>query len=225
MEDVLEAYRRPYDKAHPVVCMDEKPCQLLLGSRTPILMGLDNPVCKQDYEYIRNGTCSIFVWTEPLRSWRLASALKRRIPKDWAAQVKELLCAYYPDAEKVVLVMDNLNTHNIASLYEAFAPAEALALARRLEIHYTPKHGSWLNIAEIELSVMSKQCLNRRIGRLDDLNLKLAAWQSDRNTSSGTVDWQFTTEDARVRLHGLYTVSNHPPAEPGAFICEPLKAA
>jgi hypothetical protein len=203
MEDVLEVYHRPYDKSRPVVCMDEKPCQLSSDSRDGIPMDEDNPVPKQDYEYVRHGTCSIFVWAEPLASWRVARALEHRTRKDWAAQVKELLCVHYPEAEKVVLVMDNLNTHSIASLYEAFPPAEAFELAQRLEVHYTPKHGSWLNIAEIELSVMSKQCLSRRLGNLGELNVELAAWQADRNASGGTVRWQFAAEDARVRLHRL----------------------
>lgn len=153
---------------------------------------------------MRNGTCSIFVWTEPLKSWRRAHASARRTRRDWAAQVKELLTADYPDADKVVLVMDNLNTHGIASLYAAFPPAEALAYAKRLEIHHTPKHGSWLNIAEIELSVMERQCLARRIDSIDLLNGQLAAWRGDRNAAGGTVRWQFTAEDARVRLHRLY---------------------
>jgi hypothetical protein len=204
MEDVLEVYHRPYDVSRPVVCMDEKPYQLLSASREAIPMGKDNPIEKQDYEYVRHGTSSIFVWVEPLRGWRATRALERRTRTDWAAQVKELLCVHYPDAEKVVLVMDNLNTHNVASLYEAYPPAEAFSLAQRLECHYTPKHGSWLNIAEIELSAMSRQCLERRMKTLDGLNAELDAWQSDRNASKGTVHWQFTTEDARVRLHRLY---------------------
>jgi hypothetical protein len=206
MEDVVDVYSRPYDSAYPVVCMDEKPYQLLTDAREEIPMTPENPVCRQDYEYVRHGTCSIFVWTEPLAAWRAATALEQRTRKDWAAQVKELLCIHYPDAEKVVLVMDNLNTHNIASLYEAFKPDEAMALAKRLEIHYTPKHGSWLNIAEIELSAMGHQCLSRRIGTLDELNTQLDAWQADRNASGSTVDWQFTADDARVRLRRLYPV-------------------
>lgn len=204
MEDVLSVYCRPYDVTHPVVCMDEKPYQLLSDSRETIPMTPDNPVKRTDYEYIRHGTASIFVWTEPLKPWRWATALERRTKLDWASQVKELLCVHYPKAEKVVLVMDNLNTHNISSLYEAFAAPEAFELAQRLEIHYTPKHGSWLNIAEIELSVMAKQCLARRVGSLDELNVELDAWARDRNDSEGTVHWQFTTEDARVRLYRLY---------------------
>jgi hypothetical protein len=204
MEDVLEVYHRPYDQHFPVVCMDEKPYQLLADAREAIPLSLDNPTLKEDSEYVRHGTCSIFIWTEPLRAWRRAFALPQRTRKDWAAQVKELLTVDYPDAEKVVLVMDNLNTHNIASLYLAFPPAEALAYAKRLELHYTPKHGSWLNIAEIELSVLGRQCLARRIDELGLLNEELAAWQSSRNESEGTVRWQFTTDEARVRLYGLY---------------------
>jgi len=204
MEDVLGVYHRPYDKSRPVICMDEKPYQLLDDARTAIPMTEHNPVRKQDFEYVRCGTCSIFVWVEPLVSWRKACALERRTRKDWAAQVKELLCVHYPEAEKVVLVMDNLNTHNIASLYEAFSPAEAFALAQRLEIHHTPKHGSWLNIAEIELSVMEKQCLRRRVANLDELNSEINAWRTDRNNSGATINWQFTAEDARVHLRRLY---------------------
>jgi len=206
MEDVLEVYHRPYDELRPVICMDEKPYQLLADAREPIGMGPGRPVRRQDGEYVRHGTCTVFVWTEPLASWRRAEALERRTRVDWAAQVRELLTADYPDAEKVVLVMDNLNTHNIASLYEAFPPAEALALARRLEIHHTPKHGSWLNIAEIELSSLSRQCLSRRIGDLAALNSELRSWQVWSNACGGAVDWQFTTDDARVRLRHLYPV-------------------
>jgi hypothetical protein len=204
MEDVLEVYHRPYDRRFPVVCMDEKPYQLLADAREGIPLSENNSTLKEDSEYVRHGTCSIFIWTEPLKSWRRAYALPRRTRKDWAAQVKELLVADYPDAEKVVLVMDNLNTHDIASLYLAFPPAEALAYARRLELHYTPKHGSWLNIAEIELSVLGRQCLARRIDDLERLNVELAAWQSDRNENEGTVRWQFNTDEARVCLHSLY---------------------
>ena len=153
---------------------------------------------------MRHGTCSIFVWVEPLAGWRRVHALERRTRLDWAGQVKELLTVDYPDVEKVVLVMDNLNTHGIASLYEAFEPAEALALAQRLDIHHTPKHGSWLNIAEIELSALTGQCLDRRISDLHVLNTELAAWQHATNTDQRQVDWQFTTDDARIRLRHLY---------------------
>jgi hypothetical protein len=166
MEDVLAVYARPHDPARPVVCMDEKPFQLLGEVRDPLPAQPGRDAC-EDSEYVRCGTCSIFVWTEPLRGWRRVHALAQRTKIDWAGQVKELLTVDYPDADTVVLVMDNLNTHGIASLYEAFEPAEAFALAQRLEIHHTPKHGSWLNIAEIELSALSRQCLDRRISSLD----------------------------------------------------------
>jgi hypothetical protein len=204
MEDVLEVYRRPYDQRFPVVCMDEKPYQLLADAREGIPLSTTNSTHKEDSEYVRHGACSIFIWTEPLKAWRRTHALAQRTRIDWAAQVKELLTIDYPDARKVVVVMDNLNTHSIASLYLAFPPAEALAYAKRLEVHYTPKHGSWLNIAEIELSVLGRQCLARRIDDLDRLNVELAAWQSSRNENEGTVKWQFTTDDARVHLRGLY---------------------
>jgi DDE superfamily endonuclease len=168
MEDVLAVYHRPYDPARPVVCMDEKPYQLLDHAREPIPAepGQDR---LEDSEYVRRGTCSIFCWVEPLTGWRHVDAQPRRTKIDWAHQVRRLLTVDYPDAEKVVLVMDNLNTHGIGSLYEAFEPSEAFALAQRLEIHHTPKHGSWLNIAEIELSVLARQCLDRRIGSIETL--------------------------------------------------------
>jgi hypothetical protein len=203
MEDVLAVYARPHNPARPVVCMDEKPCQLLAHARAPVpaVPGRDR---REDSEYVRHGTCSIFCWVEPLAGWRRVDAQPRRTRADWAGQVQRLLSADYPDAEKVVLVMDNLNTHNIASLYEAFEPGEAFALAQRLEIHHTPKHGSWLNIAEIELSALTRQCLDRRIGDLDLLNTELAAWQDTVNASQRQVQWHFTTEDARTRLRHLY---------------------
>jgi hypothetical protein len=203
MEDVLAVYARAYDPTRPVVCMDEKPYQLLAHARAPIpaTAGRDLRV---DSEYVRCGTCSIFVWVEPLAGWRRVNALPQRTRADWAGQVKHLLTVDYPDAETVVLVMDNLNTHGIASLYEAFEPAEAFELAQRLEIHHTPKHGSWLNIAEIELSALTRQCLDRRISDLDTLNTELAAWQAATNADQRQVDWQFTTHDARIKLRHLY---------------------
>jgi hypothetical protein len=203
MEDVLAVYARPHNPARPVVCMDEKPCQLLAHARAPVpaVPGRDR---REDSEYVRHGTCSIFCWVEPLAGWRRVDAQPRRTRIDWAGQVQRLLSADYPDAEKVVLVMDNLNTHNIASLYEAFEPEEAFALAQRLEIHHTPKHGSWLNIAEIELSALTRQCLDRRIGDLALLNTELAAWQDTVNAGQRQVQWHFTTEDARNRLRHLY---------------------
>jgi hypothetical protein len=203
MEDVLAVYARPHNPARPVVCMDEKPCQLLAHARAPVpaVPGRDR---REDSEYVRHGTCSIFCWVEPLAGWRRVDAQPRRTRIDWAGPVRRLLRADYPDAERVVLVMDNLNTHNIASLYEAFEPEEAFALAQRLEIHHTPKHGSWLNIAEIELSALTRQCLDRRIGDLALLNTELAAWQDTVNAGQRQVQWHFTTEDARNRLRHLY---------------------
>lgn len=203
MEDILSVYARIYDPAWPVVCMDEKPYQLLAHARGPIPAKPGQDL-REDSEYVRHGTCSIFVWVEPLAGWRRVEALERRTRIDWAGQVKQMLTVDYPDAEKVVLVMDNLNTHNIASLYEAFDPEEAFALAQRLEIHHTPKHGSWLNIAEIELSALTRQCLDRRIDNLDVLNTELAAWQTATNADQRQVDWQFTTEHARIKLRHLY---------------------
>jgi hypothetical protein len=204
MEDVLAVYARPYDENKPVVNMDEKPYQLLSDTRIPIPMQSGKPQ-RSDYEYIRNGTCSIFIFTESLAGWRYAHALPQRRKQDWAHQIKWLLEEQYPKAEKVVLVMDNLNTHGVSSLYQTFPPEEAFNLAQRLEIHYTPKHGSWLNIAEIELSAMAAQCLgSRRIGDIQTLNTELAAWHTQRTKSQKGVDWHFTTTDARIKLKRLY---------------------
>ena len=204
MENVLEVYARPYNPQRPVVCMDEKPYQLLDHVREllPMKPGFTEKV---DSEYVRNGTCSIFIFTEPLAGWRETEALPRRTRIDWAHRIKWLLDEQYPDVEKVVMVMDNLNTHTIASLYEAFPPEEAFRLAQRLEIHYTPKHGSWLNIAEIELSALAAQCLgDRRIPDINALNETLAAWYVRRNCGQKGVEWHFTTKDARVKLIRLY---------------------
>ena len=206
MEDILSVYARPYDSLKPVVCMDEKPYQLLDHEREPLPIRPGSTE-KIDNEYVRKGTCSIFMFTEPLGGWRFSEALPRRTKIDWANQVKCVLDEQYPEAEKVVLVQDNLNTHTISSLYEAFPPEEAFRLAQRLEIHYTPKHGSWLNIAEIELSAMAAQCLGkRRIPDIDLLNSELSVWHSERNQNQKGVDWQFTTEDARIKLKRLYPV-------------------
>ena len=206
MEDILSVYARAYDPKRPVVCMDEKPYQLLAHARDPIpaTPGLQGHDRLEDSEYVRHGTCSIFVWVEPLAGWRRVEALQRRTRIDWAGQVKQMLTVDYPEVEKVVLVMDNLNTHGIASLYEAFAPEDAFALAQRLEIHHTPKHGSWLNIAEIKLSALTRQCLDRRLSELELLNTELAARQHATNTDERQVDWQFTTDDARIKLRHLY---------------------
>ena len=205
MEDVLEVYSRPYDERYPVVCMDEKPLQLLAHARKGYRK--KNGAMIQDSEYIRNGTCSIFLFTEPLAGFRHAKALEHRTKTDWAKRMKWLADEIYPDADKIIMVCDNLNTHDKSSFYEAFPPAEALRLARRYEFHYTPKHGSWLDIAEIELAALTKQCLGkRRIGSLEDLNDELKRWHTDRNAKQKGVNWQFTTEDARIKLKHLYPI-------------------
>jgi DDE superfamily endonuclease len=203
MEDVLEVYHRPFDPDVPIVCMDEKPYQLLAHARDPIPARPGHDL-KQDSEYVRHGTCSIFVWVEPLAGRRRVDARRQRTRLDWAHEVDQLLSVDYSAATRVVLVMDNLNTHTLGSLYEAFEPIKARALAERLEIHYTPKHGSWLNIAEIELSRLTRQCLGRRINDLDLLNTELAAWQTATNNDQRQVDWQFTANDARTKLRHLY---------------------
>jgi DDE superfamily endonuclease len=203
MEDVLDVYARPYAPAVPVVCMDEKPYQLLGEAREPVPAAPGSDA-KIDSEYVRCGTCSIFVWVEPLAGRRHVTARARRTRIDFAHEMDRLLNVEYPDAPTVVLVMDNLNTHTTGSLYEAFEPAKAHALAQRLEIHHTPKHGSWLNIAEIELSALTRQCLDRRIGDIDVLNDELAAWETAVNADQRQVNWQFTTSDARIRLRHLY---------------------
>jgi hypothetical protein len=206
MEDVLEVYARPYNPKKPVVCMDEKPYQKLNNVRDPFPVR-PGSIEKIDSEYKREGTCSIFIYTEPLSGWRHAEALEHRTKKDWANMTKWVLDEQYPDAEKVVLVSDNLNTHTISSLYEAFPPEEAFRLAQRLELHFTPKHGSWLNIAECELSALAVQCLgDRRIPDIETLNAELAAWHMRRNKAQKGVDWQFTTDDARTKLKRLYPV-------------------
>ena len=207
MEDVLEVYSRPYDEKRPVVCMDEKPFQLLDEYLEPISMGKNNHVKKYDCEYVRKGSCSIFMFTEPLGQWREAHALPRRTCEDWAHQIKWLVDEQYPKAEKIVLVMDNLNTHSISSLYKAYSPEDAFRISQKLEIHYTPKHGSWLDIAEIELSSLTIQALlGERIPSIDALNDRISAWSVNRNSSQKGVDWQFTTDDARIKLKQLYPI-------------------
>ena len=203
MEDVLDLYQQPYDPDYPVICMDEKPYQLLGETRPPIPMKKGQPK-RIDDEYIRNGTCCIFLFTEALAGWRHADPQEHRTKVDWANQIRHLLETDYPDCQKVRLVMDNINTHTISSLYEAFAPDIARSLAKRIEIHHTPKHGSWLNIAEIELSVMTKQCLDRRVNNMACLQTEMKSWGTARNTMQKGVDWQFTTPDARVKLKHLY---------------------
>jgi len=203
MEDVLDVYRRPYDAKFPVVCMDETSKQLVAEIRPPI-PAVPGHGQRYDVEYERRGVAEVFLFTEPLGGWRRTVVTEHRARVDWAWQIHHLLEKDYPEAEKVVLVMDNLNTHSIASLYEAFEPALARRLAQRLEIHHTPKHGSWLNIAEIELSVLSGQCLDRRIDRIEQLRVECSAWDQHRNERQKGVDWRFTTADARIKLKRLY---------------------
>jgi hypothetical protein len=200
---VLDVYTRPYDPRFPQVCLDETSRQLLAEVRDPLPPAPGRPV-RFDPEYEREGVVNLFVVCEPLRGWRQVRVSDQRTRIDWAQCVKELVDVHYPQADKIVLVMDNLNTHTLGSLYEAFTPAKARALARRLEIHHTPKHGSWLNIAEIELSALTRQCLDRRIDNIDTLNTELAAWQTAVNTDQRQVNWHFTTSDARTKLRHLY---------------------
>jgi len=203
MEDVLEVYQRPYDERRPMVAMDEVPKQLVAELRLPIAARPGQPR-RVDYEYRRNGTANIFMLFEPLAARRRVKVTERRTKLDWAYLIRDLVDVHYPEAEIVVLVMDNLNTHAKASLYEAFEPKEAKRIADKLEIHYTPKHGSWLNVVESELSVMGRQCLGRRIPDIQALAHEAAAWQQRRDEEAKPVDWQFTVEDARIRLRSLY---------------------
>lgn len=203
MEDVLDVYRRPYDPKRPVVCLDEQSKQLVKETRKAIPAKPGRNL-REDYEYERNGTANIFMLFEPLACWRYVKITERRTKIDFAHIIKELIDELDPDAERIVLVMDNLNTHKISSLYEAFPPEEARRLAEKLEIHYTPKHGSWLNMAETELSVLTKQCLDRRIPDRETLEAEADTWQNQRNDADATVDWQFTTKDARIKLKKLY---------------------
>ncbi len=205
MEDVLEVYKRPYNKKHPVVCMDETSKQQIGEVRIPLLAEPGN-VERYDTEYERNGVSNIFMFCEPLMGWRKTKVTNRRTKVDWAYAVKDLVDVEYPDAEKITMVLDNLNTHVGSSLYEAFSPEEARRLLDRLEFHYTPKHGSWLNMAEIELSVLSRQCLNRRIPDQDHLKREVKVWNEKRNHQLGKVDWHFTSQDARIKLKRLYPV-------------------
>ena len=203
MEDVLEVYTRPYDAQRPQVCVDETSKQLVAETRMPIPAAPGQPE-RVDYEYERQGTANLFMVFEPLAGRRQVKVTERRTAVDFAQLLRELIDEQYPQAEKVVLVMDNLNTHKPASLYEAFEPAEARRLLKRLEIHYTPKHGSWLNMAETEFSVLARQCLDRRIPDPTTLIQEVAAWQQQRNAAECRVDWRFTTEDARIKLKRLY---------------------
>lgn len=203
MEDVLEVYHLPYDPDYPVVCMDES-CKQMIGEvREPIPCEPGQPE-RIDDEYVRNGVAEIFMVVEPLAGRRHVTVTEHRTRKDWAQQIKQMLDEHYPDAIKVRLVMDNLNTHNVASLYETFEPKEARRLAERLDIHHTPKHGSWLNMAEIELSVLKGQCLDHRIPDMPTMQAGVAAWERDRNNTTKKIVWQFATSNARIKLKRLY---------------------
>ncbi len=203
MEDVLEVYTRPYDPLRPQICMDETSKQLLRDVQQSLPME-PGRVQRRDYEYERGGVVNLFLFCEPLGGRRWVDVTERRTKVDWAHQIKELVDTRYPKAEQIVLVMDNLNTHSPASLYEAFEPEEAKRIAEKLQIHYTPKHGSWLNMAEIELSVLSRQCLDRRVPDFETLEAEARAWQERRDEKGGEIDWRFRTEDARIKLKRLY---------------------
>ena len=205
MEETLNVYQRPYDEQRPMVCLDEATKQLVKHVEVPIPCKPGQPEIL-DYEYERNGTGNLFMLNEPLSGRRMVLVTERRTAVDYANTIRYLVDEMYPTAEKIVLVHDNLNTHKPASLYEAFPPEEARRILNRLEIHYTPKHGSWLNMAEIELGVLGRQCLDRRIPDMNELTAEVAAWVNDRNEKKVRVNWQFTTADARVKLKRLYPV-------------------
>ena len=203
MEDVLDVYKMPYDPRRPNVCLDETSKQLIGETRIPV-PAYPGQAARYDYEYKRNGVANLFMIFEPLIGKRHVKVTQRRTKIDWAYCVREMVDQIYPDAEQIVLVMDNLNTHNKSSLYEAFEPAEAKRIADKLEIHYTPKHGSWLDMAEIELGILARQCLSRRIDNMEQFKDEVDAWQAIRNTAKAKVNWRFTTKDARIKLKRLY---------------------
>jgi hypothetical protein len=203
MEDILEVYHRPFDPKRPLVGLDEASKQLV-GEVAPPIPAAPGRPARFDYEYVRNGTANLFMVSEPLLGWRAVQVTERRTAKDYAEVLRFLAEDVHPDAEVIVLVQDNLNTHTLASLYEAFPPERARELAERFEAHYTPKHGSWLNVAEIELSVLARQCLGRRIDSAEELKGAVAAWEEERNERAVEVRWRFTTADARIKLHRLY---------------------
>ncbi len=203
----MELYEEPYDPLRPVVCFDEMPVQLVGETRVPQPVA-PGKAARYDYEYKRNGTANLFMHLEPKAGRRQVNVTDRRTKLDFAAQMKALTDEYYPEAEKIRVVMDQLNTHGPASLYEAYAPAEARRILRRLEFHHTPKHASWLNQAEIEFSVLSGQCLDRRIPDKETLEGEIGAWEAERNEAKATVDWRFTNEDARTKLNRLYPATS-----------------
>jgi transposase len=203
MEEVLDLYAEPLDPTRPVVCFDERPCQLIEETRTPRPVA-PGRAARVDYEYRRNGTANLFVAVQPRGGWRRVTATEHRTKVDFAEQLRQLVDVDFPTAERIRLVLDNLNTHTVGALYETFPAAEARRIARKLEFHYTPKHGSWLNMAELELSVLSRQGLDRRIPSFDQLQSEVDAWQAARNAAGATIDWHFTCEDARTKLPKLY---------------------
>ena len=204
MEDVLDLYARPYDPRRPVVCFDEQPRQLVEEIRTPLPRGPGRPE-RVDYEYRRRGTANLFLLFEPLAGWRHVEVTERRTAVDFAHQMRALVDVHYPEAERIAVALDNLSTHSPAALYQTFPPDEARRLLKRLEFHYTPKHGSWLNMAELEFSVLSRQCLDRRIPDPATLRHEIATWEAGRNAARAKVQWRFTVADARTKLHRLYS--------------------
>ena len=207
MENVLDVYKRPFDLNNPVVCMDESPKQLIGETKVSIKMG-KNTEKRIDYEYKRNGVCNIFIANEPLAGKRYIKITERKTKKDWAEFIREIADNEYPYANKIILVMDNLNTHKASSLYEAFPPEEAKRIWDRFEFVYTPKHGSWLNMAEIELNVLNGQCLNRRIDNFEEVKREVLAWKTHRNNKNAEINWRFETKDARIKLKRLYPSIN-----------------
>ena len=203
MEDVLAVYTRPYDPRFPQVCLDES-CRQVVGDVRAPLPAVPGYPAHQDYEYERHGVCQLFLVCEPLRGWRHVTVTERRTKQDWARWIEELLDVHYPQAERLVLILDNLTIHVPAALYETFPAPEARRLVERLEIHYTPKHGSWLNMAEIELAALAQQCLDRRFASQAELRVEVAAWEATRNAEEVKVDWRFTTKEARIKLKHLY---------------------
>ncbi|BDC97809.1 hypothetical protein PEPS_00900 [Persicobacter psychrovividus] len=205
MEQVLDVYKRPYDKNHPVICMDEGGKQLIGQTRTPIeVKGAKGVQIKEDYEYKRNGVCNIFVANEPLNGKRYAQVTDRKTKSDWAKFIRKLIDEHYSECNKVTVVLDNLKTHTIGAFYDTFSPKEAKRIVDKIEFVFTPKHGSWLNMAEIELNVLGKQCLSQRIADKETLQKQVDAWVSYRNAITASINWQFTTEDARIKLKRLY---------------------
>lgn len=203
MEDLLDLYAEPYNPKKPTVCFDERPCQLLSNKQNPWPMEPGQPR-REDYEYERKGGCNLFLVFQPLTGWRHVEVTEHRTSEDFARQMKWLVDVVFPEAEVIRVVLDNLNTHTPAALYQTFPPEEARRLTRKLEFHYTPKHGSWLNMVEIEFSILSRQCLNRRLPDVESVRREVKAWEEARNGAHATVEWRFTADDARLKFHRLY---------------------